>query len=138
MQCWFLYEASFYRKVFLNKLRNVICSKISVNEFIFSKVSGIQPPTLPEMNFFTGTIQRFCELFRNSYFKEHFSVAASTRFSLYLGTFEHFICLSYCLQKETNQHKYTCDNICDMLKLMIFTNVTFYFFLVYCCYFFSK
>ena len=72
---------------------------------------SLQLPTLLEMNFLTGTIQRFDELFRNTYFKEHRRMAASTYFSLnFVANFEHvyassavvFICLSYCLQKETN------------------------------------
>ena len=78
----------------------------------------IQPPTLPEMNFFAGIIQRFKDseifrdfqkLFRNSYFKEQLRTVASTHFSRnFEANFEHifanlvviFICLSYCLQKK--------------------------------------
>ena len=42
---------------------------------------NIQPPILPEMNFFTGVVERFYQLFRNNYFKEHLRKAASVRFS---------------------------------------------------------
>ena len=105
----------------------------------------LQPPTLPEMTFFTSIFHRFCQLFRNSYFQKPLRMA--TRFSrdfvanfarVFASSVVVFICLSYCLQKEINWHKHVCDNICDMLKLMIFTNLTFCFFLVHFCYLFFK
>ena len=83
------------------------------------------------MNFFTGIIQKSCQLFSNSYFKKHLPMAASAHFSSdFVANFAHvsassvvvFICLSYCFQKETNQHKCTCNNICDMLKYVICDN----------------
>ena len=84
-----------------------------MKELIFSKFAAycLQSPTSPEMNFFICIIQRFCELFRNIYFKEHLRMVASARFYRdFVANFEHifassvvvFICLSYCLQKETN------------------------------------
>ena len=64
-------------------------------------------------------------------------MAASVRFSRdFVANFAHVsvssvlvsIYLSYSLQKETFKHKCTCDNICDLLKLIIFTNLSFCFF----------
>ena len=90
---------------------------------------SIQHETLPEINFFTGIIQKFSQLFRNSYFKEPLQMAASTYFSCnFAANFEHvfaslivvLICLSYCLQKESNCYYSKCDITCDMWKLIIF------------------
>ena len=62
-------------------------------------------------------------------------MTASTHFSCnFVANYKHvfaslvvvFICLSSCLQKETNYHKQTCE-IIDILKSIIFTNICLLF-----------
>lgn len=71
---------------------------------------SLQATTLPEMNFSTGIIQRFCQLFTKNYFKEDPRMAASVHFSRnFVATSEHvltgsvvsFHWLRFYLTKET-------------------------------------
>ena len=71
---------------------------------------SLQATNLPEMNFFTGIMQRFCHLFRKNYFKEDLRMAASAHFShnfvansehVLAGSVVSFHCLRFYLKKET-------------------------------------